>query len=198
LYHKFLHDASLYEFLLFIDTDLARTARAGGCRCGGRLHSARYRRKPRGGPGEVDPEAEIRASFCCAVEGCRKRATPVSVRFLGRRVYWGAVVVLGTAMVHGVSPRRATQLRQLLGVSARALERWRRWWRESFIETSLWRSMGGRFVPPLDLGALPASLLERFCPGSGDLRSKLIATLRFLTPLTTSSSGNGAGTLLGR
>jgi hypothetical protein len=58
--------------------------------------------------------------------------------------------------------------------------------------------MRGRFVPPVDLGALPASLLERFNTGSEDLREKLIATLRFLAPLTTPSPGNGAGTLLGR
>jgi hypothetical protein len=113
-------------------------------------------------------------------------------------VYWAAVVLLGTAMVHGVTPRRATQLRQLLGVSARTLGRWRRWWREGFVETRLWRSMRGHFVPALDLSALPASLLERFGAGSDDVRSKLIATLRFLAPLSTSSPGNGASTLLGR
>jgi hypothetical protein len=120
------------------------------------------------------------------------------VRFLGRRVYWGAVVVLGAAMLHGVTPRRARQLRELLGVSARTLERWRSWWREGFVATRLWRAMQGRFVPPVDLGALPASLLERFNTGTEDLRAKLIATLRFLAPLTTTSPGNGAGTLLGR
>lgn len=195
MYHNLLHDASLFEFLHVIDADLARAARAAGCGCGGRVHSARYRRKPRGGPRDLDPEAEMRASFCCARDGCRKRVTPVSVRFLGRRVYWGTVVLLGTAMVHGVTPRRAAELRRLLGVSARTLARWRSWWREGFVETRLWRAMQGRFIPAVDLGALPASLLERF--GAEDLRQKLIATLRFLAPLTTTSPGNGAGTLLG-
>jgi len=32
--------------------------------------------------------------FCCAVDGCRSRATPPSLRFLGRKVYLAAIVVL--------------------------------------------------------------------------------------------------------
>ena len=90
MYHKLLCDASLYDFLFKIDLDLAASTRAGGCAaCGGRLHSARYPRKPRGGPGDLGREYECRLSFCCAVDGCRQRATPASVRFLGRRVYLG-------------------------------------------------------------------------------------------------------------
>jgi hypothetical protein len=38
-----------------------------------------------------------RTSFCCHRDGCRERATPPSVVFLGRRVYAGAAVVLGVA-----------------------------------------------------------------------------------------------------
>ena len=84
----------LFELLFAIDQDLAANARAAGCpACGGRLHSVRYPRKPRGGPADLGPEYDWRFSFCCAGEGCRRRATPPSVRFLGRRVYLGAVVV---------------------------------------------------------------------------------------------------------
>lgn len=88
------------------DEDLALQLRAGGCRCGGRLHSARYPRKPRGGPADLSASYEWRWSFCCAVDGCRRRVTPPSVRYLGRRVYLGVVVVLATAIEHGVSLRR--------------------------------------------------------------------------------------------
>jgi hypothetical protein len=38
-----------------------------------------------------------RFSFCCDRDGCRNRATPPSVRFLGRKVYLGAVVMLISA-----------------------------------------------------------------------------------------------------
>lgn len=198
MYHKLLHDASLYAFMLRIDVDLAMAARAGGCRCGGRLHSARYPRKPRGGPEDLGPEYGRRASFCCAVDGCRGRVTPPSVRFLGRRVYLGAVVVLGAAMMQGVTPRRAAQLRELLGASRRTLERWQRWWREVFMETAFWRAMRGHFVPAVDEGALPGSLLERFAAPADGVRTKLIAMLHFLGPLTTSSPGKGARLSPGR
>ena len=39
-----------------------------------------------------------RFSLCCGREGCRHRATPPSVRFLGRRVYVGAVVIVASAI----------------------------------------------------------------------------------------------------
>jgi hypothetical protein len=44
------------------------------------------------------------------------------VRFLGRRVYLGAVVVLVTAMQAGITPARAQHLHDLLGVSRRTLQ----------------------------------------------------------------------------
>jgi hypothetical protein len=91
--HHPLLDASVFRLLLDVDRDLAAEARAGGCACGGPLHAARYRRKPRGGPrGELSAEYSWRESFCCAREECRKPTTPPSVRFLGRRVYVAAVV----------------------------------------------------------------------------------------------------------
>ena len=87
--HALLRDATLYDVLLKVDRDLAAEAKAARCSCGGTLHSARYPRKPRGGPDPLDPEYGHRLSFCCAVDGCRQRVTPPSVRYLGRRVYLG-------------------------------------------------------------------------------------------------------------
>lgn len=192
MYHKILRDASLYAVLFKIDLDLAASTRAGGCAaCGGRLHSARYPRKPRGGPDDLGPECEWRLSFCCAADGCRQRATPASVRFLGRRVYLAAVVVLVAAMTHGVTPRRAAELREHLGVKRRTLERWRSWWREDFVVSPFWRSERGRFMPPLAVGALPGSLLERF---GGEAATTVTRALQFLAPITTSSPGVGART----
>jgi hypothetical protein len=40
-------------------------------------------------------------------------------------------------------------------------------------------------MPPIDIAALPVSLLDRF---AGDLRGQLIALLRFLRPLTGGAS----------
>ena len=61
-----------------------------------------------------DPEATKRFSFCCDQEGCRRRHTPPSVRFLGRRVYGGLVAVLIPALAHGLKPERVAQIRQAL------------------------------------------------------------------------------------
>ena len=181
--HALLRDATLYEVLLKFDHDLAAEVRAARCPCGGVLHSARYPRKPRGGPDELGPEYRTRLSFCCAVDGCRRRVTPPSVRYLGRRVYLGTVVVLVTAMRAGLTPRRVTKLREGLGVSVRTLARWRQWWRATFVVSPFWQGVKGRFVPPVDPRELPAALLDRFA--GDDRRGRLVAVLRFLAPITT-------------
>jgi hypothetical protein len=109
-------------------------------------------------------------------------------------VYFGVVVLLLTVMCHGVTERRAAALRGELGVDRRTLERWRTWWRESFVASAFWRGERGRFVPELEIGTLPGSLLERF----GSALAGVIATLRFLSPLTTTWSAEGSSTLRGR
>ena len=180
--HAFLSDPNFYDLLFRLDEDLAGEVRRAGCACGGVLHSARYPRKPRGMRTALGEAYETRLSFCCAREGCRRRITPASVRFLGRRVYLGAVVVLATALCHGPSRVRLAQLREWFGVSIRTLNRWRKWWREVFVCTPFWRTAKGRFVPPLQSRALPAGLLERFA--GTEMPRPLIELLRFLTPLT--------------
>jgi len=86
LYQSLLQDSKYFDLLLKLDEELAAEYRRAGCDCGGVLHSARYDRKPRGGPAGVGPTSGVRFSFCCATEGCRRRATPSSLRFLGRKV----------------------------------------------------------------------------------------------------------------
>lgn len=181
--HALLGDARLYELLLRFDEELADEARSQGCPCGGRLHSAKYPRKPRGRGAEVEGYG-YRFSFCCEREGCRGRVTPPSLRYFGRRVYLGALVVLVTAMVSGLTPRRAAKLRALVGVDRRTVERWRRWWREVLPRTDFWRTTEGRLVPPVAAGALPRGLLERL---SGTATERLMGVLVLLLPLTTSS-----------
>jgi hypothetical protein len=192
--HALLRDANLYDQLLTFDHDLAAEARAAGCGfCSGSLHSARYPRKPRGGLEDLGPEYATRLSFCCAVDGCRRRTTPPSVRYLGRRVYLGAVVVLVTAMTGGITATRAARLREWLGVSVRTLTRWRVWWRETFVASPFWRGTQGRFMPPVVIAALPASLLERF---AGDERTRLLHALGFLAPVTTRRVDRRAGSAM--
>lgn len=184
--HAVLRDWNFYALLERADEERAAEVRAAGCGCGGRLHSARYPRKPRGERRcGADAPPVRRHSFCCAQ--CRRRRTPMSVRFLGRRVYWAAVVLLATAVAHGFSARRLTQLKGLLGVPARTLLRWRDWWLTQFVVTPLWLAQRGRFVPPPDIALFPASLLERF--SAPDEPSRLFAALQFIAPLSTNAEG---------
>src|ERR1700733_11642042 len=106
LYRDLLADATFHQLLLACDADLAEAARAERCTlCGGMLHSACYPRKPRGRPCRLGPEHDRRFSFCCAVDGCRSRATPPSLRFLGRKVYLAAIGVLVARPVLRPPPR---------------------------------------------------------------------------------------------
>ena len=194
---KLLADKRFYHVLTRIDSDLAAAAQQAGCaRCPGVLHCAYYPRKPRGAPAGLSVEDKRRASFCCAA--CRKRATPPSVRFLGRRVYLGIVVVLATAMQQGPAPWRASQLREVLGVSLQTLARWRVWWKEVFVESAFWKAAKAAFSPPVDVTGSPRSLLERFGDVTGSPRSllerfggdefeQLVALLGFVSPLSTPS-----------
>jgi hypothetical protein len=179
----------LYEILLACDRDLAVGVREGRCpACGGRLDSSNYPRKPRGGLPDLPPGYGIRLSYCCAEEGCRRRTTPPSVRFLGRKVYLGAVVVLVAAMRQGATPVRLKHLRDLFGVSARTVARWRRWWREAFAESRFWKAARGRFGSCVKTCELPWGLLEVF---TGDDCTRVRAVLRFLSPITTASTPEG-------
>lgn len=182
LYRDLLADATFHQLLLACDADLAEAARAGRCAlCGGALHSACYLRKPRGRPCRLGPEHDRRFSFCCAVDGCRSRATPPSLRFLGRKVYLAAVVVLVAILRHGVTASRIDRLSQAVSVDRRTVERWRGWWRERFPIMPFWQVARAAFMPPIDREHLPVSLLERF---TGDDADRLVALLRFIGPVT--------------
>lgn len=179
--HRLLEDTKLFQALQRFDEDLVAQIQVARCPvCGGRLDRADYTRKPRGGPDGHDR----RPSLCCAVEGCRKRATPPSVRFLGRKVYLGAMVVLATAMQQGVTPPRLLHLQDLLGVSRRTLRRWRVWWAEIFGRSPFWRSAQGRLAHPMEHDRLPLALIEAM-GWAVDQRETLIRLLRFIAPITT-------------
>jgi hypothetical protein len=175
--HFLLQDQRFLSVLLRIDEELAAGRQAEGCGCGGTLHVAHYPRKPRGLPRGAWGDDIRRFSFCCS--GCRARATPESVRFLGRRVWLALVVVLA-------SPRSAKSeamcLAQRLSVPVRTLVRWQQWWRHHFPQTRFWQSARARFMPPLAIGHLPESLVERF--QTGVATESMTRLLGFLSPLT--------------
>jgi hypothetical protein len=177
-----LTDLRFHRLLWAFDEDLAGMARAARCPSyGGVLHSARYSRKPRGLPAGLGAEYRQRFSFCCAVENCRQRVMPRSLRFLGRKVYAAPVVVVVSALRGGATPAARRRLQDFVGASRRTVTRWHRWWCETFVSTAFWQGVRGTLHAPVSTDALPASLLERF---AGNPATRLLGLLRFLGPLT--------------
>lgn len=183
MYQELLRDARLYRLLLRIDEDVAEEAQRRGCPCGGALHRGHFERKPRGGP-EAGPEHAVRFSFCCGTEGCRRRMTPPSVRFLGRRVFLATVVLLAPVLRDGGGAER---LRSVVGVSRRTVRRWQRWWREGFTQSRVWLGVRARLARPVASETLPGSLLSAVV--GSDAGEEVVAVLRLLGPLT---AGRGA------
>ena len=95
-------------------------------------------------------------------------------------MYVGIVVVLVSAMMHGLAPHRVERLRQVLGIDVRTLKRWRTWWLENFAGSGFWKGARGRFRSPVDEKIMPLSLLEAF----GANREGLLKLMEFLSPIT--------------
>jgi hypothetical protein len=106
------------------------------------------------------------------------------VRFLGRKVYAGVVVVLVSAMMHGLSAQRVKRLGQALEIDRRTLKHWREWWKSRFVPGRFWRAHQGRFRRPIPVEHMPLGLVETF--GAWQ-REGLLRLMRFLLPITTIS-----------
>jgi hypothetical protein len=97
-------------------------------------------------------------------------------------VYLGLAVVLAGVLGERGSGLGTGQICELIGVDRRTLHRWRRWWRGTFAESRFWQAARGRFRAPIPAADLPLGLIDRF---AGDARARVIATLRFLSPITS-------------
>jgi hypothetical protein len=176
--HEWSLDAKFWRRALEHDEKLAEKTRAEGCRhCGGRLHRADYPRKPRGDLGDFEEAFSRRRSFSCG--RCRRRSTPPSIRFLGRRVYVAQVVMIASLIWQQL---RGEIGRRVIGVPRRTVGRWMTWWSDIFVTTRFWRTERSRFMPPVDEDELPRALVDCF---GVDVVAR---TLAFLAPITTGSA----------
>jgi len=156
-----LRDAAFFSLLLEMDREAVEVCRDEGCpHCSGRLDRGDYSRKPRGQPEGVAEDFAVRFSLCCSVDGCRRRVTPFSVRFLARRIYVGAAVVLVAAAMQGPSPARVKRLSELFGMAPRMARRWLAWWQTNFAESDFFRSLRGLLRRWVSAEELPRALLE--------------------------------------
>jgi hypothetical protein len=184
--HSPLSDPSFYNLLLRLDRAILDESPDRCSSCGARLDAGDYPRKPRGVPPGVSPSWSIRFSLCCSRDGCRKRLTPFSVRFLARRVYVGVVVILVSLGRDGLTATRVRHLQERTGLSMRTIERWLAWWRETFPASRFWTAHRSAFAGSIETHHLPDSLFAHFAGTL--LGDRLMALLEFLSPITSRSA----------
>lgn len=180
---NFLFNASFHLLLIAIDQELANILLSKGCPyCGNKLHLANYPRSPVGILSQFRHHYDERISFCC--DTCRKRVTPPSVRFFGRRWYPAPAHLLVSALMLGINERRLTQVKRHFGitVSESTWKRWRRWWRDSFPATPFWQQAKGFALKAIETNKIfPRALFVLF---DQTPKEKMRLLLRFLSPLT--------------
>jgi hypothetical protein len=179
---ELLQKASLFHLLFLIDSDLAASKRQERCpHCGGPLHQANYRRKPRGGPLKIPEHYCIRHSLCCGNEGCRRRCAVESCLFMGRRVYWRCVVLVVTALrQRRPEGSSASELVRMFAISRKTLMRWCDFFRDVFAGSIEWQRLRGRLSACVGNERLPANLLDYCIEHSQDALSGLVACCRLL------------------
>lgn len=189
MFDDFVFEIEFFERLQQADAQIAELVRVGRCpRCGGPLHRSYYSRKPRGGAVAARGEDQTRRfSFCCGVDGCRGRATPPSLRFLGRRVYLEGCVIVASVVGAALGRAKARTIRVATGVPARTVARWRAWWWTGFLATHVFAEMSARFVGLT--GPLPGGVLERM---TVPVTERLEVLSRWLAPITTKTVPEGS------
>jgi hypothetical protein len=180
-------EVEYFAALMHADARIAAAVAREGCPlCGGPLHVANFARKPRGGLlASAGEEYTLRFGLCCGRRGCRRRALPPSLRFLGRRVYLEAVVLFASAWAQVATTLNA--LKAQTGVSVRTLGRWLCWWREEVPQLGWWAELRSRLVPPaLDESDLPRSMLESLRRAASTTAELTFLAAKCLAPGTTS------------
>jgi hypothetical protein len=153
--HAGIVSASHVSLLVIIDTLIAASIQAGGCpRCHGALHAAHYHRKPRGHVELLEPAQTLRLSWCCSREGCRRRLTTPSLRFLGRKVFTGPTIL--AVLCSPANSQIEAHLRRDMACSRTSIGRWRH------LALTLWETTTGRIIS----GWLPLRPEERHQPRS--------------------------------
>ena len=161
----FLFQSSFIQKLQQYDLDTMLAKQALGCpHCGGVLDRADFRRKPRCLFDTLPDRFTIRYSLCCRRDGCRRRLTPKSIRFFGRRVFWSvAILLLSAQLVCGSS------------MDGRTIRRWKSFWDEDLSRSPEWqRSRGGVLMMDQAAGTL-MGLLESYSPLDCDSMRGLLA-----------------------
>lgn len=166
-----------FLFLRDIDLVLAKESKAQNCHhCGGILDVSNYLRKPRGIKETRDDDiSHIRFSFCC--RKCRKRMTPQSVRFLGRKVYVGMCVIFAMS---------AEWLQvTFTKICRQTLARWRRYWNGILCDSSrFWKKVKCQLPPNFQTNGSPVPIIELFLENDAKQEEVYSRILKFFSPLS--------------
>lgn len=174
-----LIDTCFFETLLEADRELAGRARAAGCPyCGGRLDVSNYGRKPRGLAIEWEGYCCKRLSFCCRL--CRRRVTPVSVRFLGRKVYWALVLI-------------SEKFRSFLNISKKTLRRWKVFWGTIFSLKHVFMKIVRGLLPSIEKACCPEFVVSHYEDLTHNYEKAVFKSLQFFSPLSTKTDSNYLG-----
>ncbi len=183
MFHNPYTDTSFFELLLKYDQDTAKKVKARGCQqCGGELDQAHYQRQPRGIPAEITEEFNVRFSFCCRREGCRKREMPPSTRFLGAHVYVTLAIVLASSS----SEKLRAYVIQQFKISRNTLQKWQKFWATRFKDSQFWRVRQGNGQLWHTVGdPIPDRLLGAFINlGDGQGSPGYFELLKFCSPFS--------------
>ena len=166
-----------------VDVQLAHDVQALGCpRCGGPLHQANWRRKPRGAADELLEGCATRWGLCCGT--CRRRTLPPSVVFCGRHVYIKAVMLLVVAArQRGLSSTSMAELQKLHGVSAGTIRRWIRVFLERLPKAPTWLRARGRVGAGIRDADVPAAFLDALMATKPGDAAVLVSACRALPAL---------------
>ncbi len=179
---ELLQNVSLFRTLHRIDQDLALACQQAGCPfCHSPLHKASYARKSRGGPNNIPVEFSIRLSLCCSGEDCRRRVLPPSCLFLGRKVYWGAAILIVMTMRQRKTGRAGiNMLARKFDVARNTVVRWIHYFRDVFPKSPQWQRLRGLVPPQISSHNLPGNLLEHYLNSHTSSAGGLINCLQFL------------------
>lgn len=181
MYHCLMVDTRFYTRLFDLDRLIAEQIRQAKCLfCGGTLHQSHFPRKPRGIPEGLPSDFHIRFSYCCSQDGCRKRLTPPSMRFLSRKVYCSSIIFLVFLFKAQTDELKVEYLNKILdtSLSIETLRRWRNFWKNIVPKSQTLKRQG---FSHLVVQLLPSSLVSQFV---GNLNKQLEMGLRWILPLT--------------
>lgn len=190
-----LKKESLFHHLYTIDKKTAEQLRQQPCpHCGGHLYYSNYYRKPRGEPEGVQQDYFLQFSLCCGKEGCRRRMQPPSCRFLGRKVYWFAVILsIVSDWQNGDLEHTLQGLSIATGISRQTIKRWIMYFHDTFPASNLWKMLRGQVSASVNNTGLPSNLINYYLSVKFSAIEALVNGLIFLSGKSVSHHKIRAG-----